>query len=80
VFRGDPALTAFFLQHGASWEERHGYNDDVRGSLSFASLEEPVSGGDWVACAKALMDAGMPKPEGYTFSDDVTAYFDSIEA
>jgi hypothetical protein len=28
-------------------------------SLSFA-FEEPVDGGDWLGCARALLDHGMP--------------------
>lgn len=62
VFRGDPSLTRFFLEHGASWEERHGYNDNVLGTLHFASTARPVHGGNWTACAKVLLEHGMPAP------------------
>lgn len=55
VFRGNASLTRFLLAHVASWLERHGYNDDVRG--------EPVPGGDWIGCAEALLEAGMPRAE-----------------
>jgi ankyrin repeat protein len=60
VFRGRPELAEFMLEHGASFRERHGYNSDVIGTLSWASLNQPRADGDWAGCAAALLAHGMP--------------------
>ncbi|MGV6871981.1 hypothetical protein ACUSIJ_04725 [Pseudochelatococcus sp. B33] len=88
VFRGDAALARHLLACGASWTEEHGYGDNVCGTLSWASWNRPVEEGDWVACAEALVEHGMPgaqripeNPECVLvagkrrqFSEDVAAY------
>ncbi|MGN6382582.1 MAG: ankyrin repeat domain-containing protein [Dyella sp.] len=79
VFRGNASLARFLLAHGAHYDERHGYNDNVYGTLSFASNAETTPGGDWLACAQALTDAGSPVPDKrYAFPEEIAAYFDGL--
>ncbi|WP_031356705.1 ankyrin repeat domain-containing protein [Caballeronia sordidicola] len=65
VFRGDAELTDFLLASGASWREIQGFGDDVLGTLSWASVNEPTVpvNPDWIGCARALMAHGLPNVE-----------------
>jgi ankyrin repeat protein len=60
VFQGDAPLARFLLEHGASWTETHGFGSNVCGTLAWASRNQPRPDGDWPACARVLLEYGMP--------------------
>ncbi len=63
AFRGDAAMVALLLQHGARWHERNGYGGNALGSCLHAGCNEPVAGGDYATVLKLLLDDGAPPPE-----------------
>ncbi|MBV8551015.1 MAG: hypothetical protein JOY54_06915 [Acidobacteriaceae bacterium] len=84
VFYGNSTMAELLLKHGASWQTKHGFADNVMGTLSYASMSggmEDPHWGDYIGCAKALIAHGMPlPPEKYQFSDEVTEYFEGLRA
>jgi len=80
VYRGDAAMTEFLLDHGADWQQKHGYGGNAMGTLSWASVNNGDFHGDWVGCAKAMIAHGMPLPplDRYEFSEEVTDYFENL--
>lgn len=60
VLQGDSGLARFLLEHGARWTERHAFDGDVYGTLCWASRNNDSGSGDWVGCARALVEHGMP--------------------
>jgi hypothetical protein len=83
VFCGNAELARFLIQHGASWREMHGFGDDVSGTLHYAGVERPIPGGDWLACAKVLVEEGgmpVPSPELYRLAPALQAYFAALQS
>jgi ankyrin repeat protein len=63
VFRGDAAMAALLLDAGADWRTRHGFGDNVLGTLAFASCSQEIADPaprDYTGCARALLDHGVP--------------------
>ncbi len=79
VYRGDARMAELLLEKGADWRTKHGFGDNVVGTLAHASqsdVEDPSAPRDYLACARALVAHGVPVPaDRYTFSEEVTEYF-----
>jgi hypothetical protein len=82
VFHGNAEMTRLLLSRGASWTEPHGYGGNVMGTLGYASVAEDIDrehGGDYLGCARALIEHGMPiPPEHFEYSEEIAAYFQSL--
>ncbi len=73
AFRGDAAMVALLLQHGARWHERNGYGGDALGSCLHAACNEPVPGGDYAEVLRLLLADGAPVPEDDELLPDALA-------
>jgi len=78
VFRGDAEMAELLLESGADWRTEHGFNNNVIGTLAWASNNaadgsDGPSVGDWTGCARILVEHGVPLTafEGYSFSPEV---------
>jgi hypothetical protein len=87
VFQGDATLARFLLEHGASWTETHGYDSNVCGTLSWACRNQPQPDGDWAACARVLLEYGMPhgqrdpeRPGGLLIDGQYMSFTDEVAA
>lgn len=82
VYRGDAEIANLLLTSGASWSTKHGFGDNVLGTLAHASqnnVEDPSSPRDYLGCARALVAHDVPLPDTqYTFSPEVETYFEAV--
>ena len=83
VFHGNVEMTRLLMSYGANWQEPHGFNGNVMGTLSWASNADDIDrengGGDYLGCAKVLIEYGMPiPPERFEYSSEVEEYFQSL--
>jgi hypothetical protein len=73
AFRGDAAMVALLLQHGARWHERNGYGGTALGSCLHAGSNEPVPGGDYAEVLRLLLEDGAPPPDDTDLPDAMAA-------
>lgn len=73
AFRGDAAMVALLLQHGARWSERNGYGGTALGSCLHAGCNEPVPGGDYAQVLRLLLADGAPAPDDEDLPDEMAA-------
>jgi hypothetical protein len=73
AFRGDAAMVALLLRHGARWHETNGYGGDALGSCLHAGCHEPVPGGDYAEVLRLLLADGAPPPDDDELTDAMRA-------
>ena len=83
VYRGDARMADLLLNSGADWQTKHGFGDNVVGTLSYASLrdpEDPSAPRDYASCARVIAAHGVPLAElqRYVFSAEVTEVLDTL--
>ena len=83
VYRGDARMAELLLKSGADWHTKHGFGDNVVGTLSYASQsapEDPTAPRDYAGCARVLLAHGVPLSElqHYVFSAEVTEVLDTL--
>jgi hypothetical protein len=81
AFRGDAAMVALLLQHGARWSRSNGYGGTALGSCLHAACNEPVAGGDYAEVLRLLLRDGAPLPEiDDHLTDEMREVVETMEA
>jgi ankyrin repeat protein len=62
AFRGDAALVALLIAHGARWDEPNGFGGDALGSCLHAACNGLAPDGDHAAVLAQLLAQGAPAP------------------
>lgn len=79
VFQGDAAMVRLLLEKGVDWRTEHGFGSNALGTLSYASQAEDITSAvpqDYVGCARALVEHGVPLStfDAFEFSQEVTGF------
>jgi len=83
VYRGHARMVELLPESGADWQTKHGYGDNVVGTLSYASQsdpEDPTAPRDYAGCARVILAHGVPLAElqRCVFSAGVTEVLDTL--